>query len=218
MDEISKEKWEKLGEYIWSEVEKGWPHFWSDDIQELDFFVKEHCNINVGPDELERLELIDKINMYLDSHRLSLSLLPDKYKELENDIELFKELAHDIYIDWLVGRGASEFDIETDRHFKEDFKEYLIKMKEKLGFNEEKVELIAYFSGPNISEEIIKKAKECIAAEYEKFLKKWNPILKKETEIANSLLKEIVNQRIFKNDKTLDMEKIMINTKDSVCI
>lgn len=218
MNEVAKQKWEMLGEYIWAQVEKEWPYFWSDDIQELDFYMNEICNVNVSPDELKKPELIDKINMYLDNHRLSLSLLPDKYKELEKDIELFKDLAHDICIDWIVGRGSSEFDIETDRHFKEDFKGYLLKMKETLGFNEESVELAAYFSGPNISEEIMKKAKECIATEYEKFLKKWNPVLKQEMKIVNSLLKEIVEKRIFKSDQTLDMDKIMINRKDSVCV
>ena len=206
-EEISK-IWRRLGDYIWWELEKEWPYFWTDDITGLDWYVEERCNIKVGPDKLSRPDPIDIINQYLDYHTLCVNLLTNKYKEMEESIEMFSDLGRPIVIDWCIGLGIISFYIQEGTHFKKGFKNYLEVLQKHLGYSSKKADLMACFSGTDIPEEVLNETRFIIEEKYDKFVEKWEPILDKEAEIANNLLQDIVNNRIFNEKGKLAIENI----------
>lgn len=206
LDEEGIEKWDRLQNYIWSEINKEWPFICSDDIFDLFFYVREEKNVSVLPEEIGSEKLKNLINAYLDNHSLSVNDLTDKYIEMENEKNKFSKVGFDIFIDWSIGRGTISFDMEENRYFKENFKSCVEILEKEFEFQSPATQIIAIFSGSNTPRSTLEYVRGIVDSRFEVFAQKWDNVLKKEANFINELMKKVVNSQLFDENQQLKID------------
>lgn len=185
--------WEKIECYIWGELEKQWPYFWSEDANELAVFIRQEKIPGLNPQKMIKSDLQDVLNSYMDHQTMSVNLLTDKYPELKKEIESHLDIGIIINIDWYTGRGRAELDYENDtKVMGKNVRDTLM----KLGYSSDQLDLMAAFT----PEEAFRSFERNLLEKHKESLdKKWSKVLKDEINEANKCIKDIINNRIFQD-------------------
>lgn len=185
--------WEKIEQYIWEQLEKEWPYFWSDDVHKLNIYVRQEKMPGLNPQKMRKKDLQDVLNLYLDYHIISVNLLENKYPELKKEIESHSDIGININIDWFIGRGRAGFDYSNDtKVIGGTIRDTLM----KLGYSADQLDIIAAFTPvkafQSFERDLLEKHKNRLD-------EKWSKILKDEIKVADKCVRELINNRIFQD-------------------
>ncbi|MED2737859.1 hypothetical protein [Bacillus toyonensis] len=185
--------WEKIEYYLWGELEKQWPYFWSEDANDLALFIRQEKIPGLNPQKMIKSDLQDVLNSYMDHQTISVNLLTDKYPELKKEIESHSDIGIIINIDWYTGRGRAELDYENDtKVMGENIRDTLM----KLGYSSDQLDLMSAFT----PEEAFRSFERNLLEKHKDRLdEKWSKVLKDEISEANKCIRDIINNRVFQD-------------------